>query len=227
MREWEKDGTGLFECLLTRGMQAALSGRLLTTQAADEDRDLLFALLYRHAATALRRAIGDALEKEEDKESVGKARAIVERVLGEIDRSPNGSSFFVDPLSVLLAADRMNPAPGEPRWADAVRPETSFSQTTLLTGARGEPALLDELRRETETAESVDWLVSFVKMSGLRPMMPVLERFAGAIVAHGRVPEALSDDMGNYQYMGRFDTRAETEEFTAFVCERGHDEDAG
>ena len=55
----------------------------------------------------------------------------------------------------------------------------------------------------------------------------VLERFAGAIVAHGRVPEALSDDMGNYQYMGRFDTRAETEEFTAFVCERGHDEDAG
>ena len=38
--------------------------------------------------------------------------------------------------------------------------------------------LLDELRRETETAESVDWLVSFVKMSGLRPMMPVLERFA-------------------------------------------------
>lgn len=178
MREWEKDGTGLFECLLTRGMQSALAGRLLTTQAADEDRDLLFALLYRHAATALRRAIGDALEKEEDKESVGKARAIVERVLGEIDRNPSGDSLFADPLSVLLAADRMNPSPGEPRWADAIRPETSFSQTTLLTGARGEPALLDELRRETETAESVDWLVSFVKMSGLRPMMPVLERFA-------------------------------------------------
>lgn len=178
MREWEKDRVGLFECLLTRGLQSALADRALTTQAADEDRDLLFALLYRHAATALRRAIGEALEKEEDGESVAKARAIVERVLGEIDRTPSGDSLFADPLSVLLAADRMNPVPGEPRWADAVRPETSFSQTTLLTGARGEPALLDELRRETETAESVDWLVSFVKMSGLRPMMPVLERFA-------------------------------------------------
>lgn len=178
MRECEKDRVGLFECLLTRGLQSALADRALTTQAADEDRDLLFALLYRHAATALRRAIGEALEKEEDGESVAKARAIVERVLGEIDRTPSGDSLFADPLSVLLAADRLNPVPGEPRWADAVRPETSFSQTTLLTGARGEPALLDELRRETETAESVDWLVSFVKMSGLRPMMPVLERFA-------------------------------------------------
>ena len=48
----------------------------------------------------------------------------------------------------------------------------------------------------------------------------VLERFGAGIVAQGRVPEALSDDMGNYQYTARFETRAEADEFTAFVCER-------
>ena len=48
----------------------------------------------------------------------------------------------------------------------------------------------------------------------------VLERFGASIVAQGRVPEALSDDMGNYQYTARFETRAEADEFAAFVCER-------
>ncbi|HJB48605.1 MAG TPA: hypothetical protein IAA40_04310 [Candidatus Olsenella excrementigallinarum] len=53
----------------------------------------------------------------------------------------------------------------------------------------------------------------------------VLAEFGGAIVSHGRVPDALSDDMGNYQYTARLATRAEAGEFVAFVHEREHEED--
>ena len=54
----------------------------------------------------------------------------------------------------------------------------------------------------------------------------VLGRFGDAVVAHGRVPDALSDDMGNYQYTARFETRAEADEFVAYVHERERETDA-
>ena len=55
----------------------------------------------------------------------------------------------------------------------------------------------------------------------------VLGRFGEAVVAHGRVPDALSDDMGNYQYTARFETRAEADEFVTYVHERERETDAG
>ena len=58
------------------------------------------------------------------------------------------------------------------------------------------------------------------------PHEEVLGRFGAAVVAHGRVPDALSDDMGNYQYTARFETRARVDEFVAFVHEREHEDDA-
>ena len=54
----------------------------------------------------------------------------------------------------------------------------------------------------------------------------VLERYGSAVVAHGRVPDALSDDMGNYQYTARFEARADLDEFVAYVHEREHEDDA-
>ena len=54
----------------------------------------------------------------------------------------------------------------------------------------------------------------------------VLARYGDAVVAHGRVPDALSDDMGNYQYTARFETRAEADEFVAYVHEREYEDDA-
>ena len=55
----------------------------------------------------------------------------------------------------------------------------------------------------------------------------VLTRFGDAVVAHGRVPDALSDDMGNYQYTARFETRAGADEFVTYVHERERETDAG
>ncbi len=54
----------------------------------------------------------------------------------------------------------------------------------------------------------------------------VLACYGDAVVAHGRVPDALSDDMGNYQYTARFETRAEADEFVAYVHEREYEDDA-
>lgn len=60
----------------------------------------------------------------------------------------------------------------------------------------------------------------------LRTHDEVMERWGGAIVSFGRVPAALSDDLGDQQYTARFGTSEEADEFVAYVQERrrfGHD----
>lgn len=59
------------------------------------------------------------------------------------------------------------------------------------------------------------------------PHDEVLARYGGDLVSYGRVPDALSDDMGNYQYMARFATREQADAFVAYVHEREREEDAG
>ena len=64
------------------------------------------------------------------------------------------------------------------------RTELPFAVTTLLTRAKGEPAIGHELSREMATAEQIDALVSFVTLGGFRCLQ-------GALESHARAGKAL------------------------------------
>jgi superfamily II DNA or RNA helicase len=55
------------------------------------------------------------------------------------------------------------------------RPETSLTESSLFTGSPQEPQLVHELQKEMCSADAVDILVSFIKWSGLRLLMPAFE----------------------------------------------------
>lgn len=58
-----------------------------------------------------------------------------------------------------------------------VRPETSLVENALFTGSKSEPSMLSELKREIVTSDTIDLLVSFIKWSAIRPLLPELTEF--------------------------------------------------
>lgn len=58
------------------------------------------------------------------------------------------------------------------------RPETSLRVSSLLTGSGDDPQLDHELRAEMMSANRVDILVSFIKWSGLRLLVPAFENLS-------------------------------------------------
>lgn len=59
----------------------------------------------------------------------------------------------------------------------AIRPDMPLASSGLLTGSRHSPSLIGQIDKELASADRVDWLVSFIKFSGLRALKSSLQRF--------------------------------------------------
>jgi superfamily II DNA or RNA helicase/HKD family nuclease len=58
------------------------------------------------------------------------------------------------------------------------RPETPLAESSLFTGSPSDPQLVHELQQEMQSADAMDVLVSFIKWSGLRLLIPSIEELS-------------------------------------------------
>lgn len=164
----------LYEHLVTAALEAVAGrehGTQLDLEALDPaDSHQRFA---RHIAGEVERALRAV--GGERAERLSRQAALVNALLAHLRAlAPPGPPADVDvvpPPRLLLSVHRGTRPP---------RTSLPFSVSTILTRARGEPALGHELAREVDTADQIDALVSFVTVGGVRAIREPLERHADA-----------------------------------------------
>ncbi|GEM_PF-871841 len=109
----------------------------------------------------------------------------LEHHLGQKATAAERVSIVNDVLAALDPSDRVDLTGNElnqlvallPQGADQPRrPRTPLNDVALLTNSPKEPSLVREIARELESADRVDLLISFLKVSGVNLLRPALTR---------------------------------------------------
>lgn len=93
------------------------------------------------------------------------------------DNDFDGMSVAERAEQLLAVGEKNNSIAAVTGEFSPVRPETSLAASSLFTGSIHEPSMMSELKKEIQSADRVDMLVSFVKWSGLRLIIDELSEF--------------------------------------------------
>lgn len=129
--------------------------------------------------------IGELVEKglrQVSSDDISGQLSLANRIVSAIadvtgDSDFDGMSVAERAEQLLAVAEKQNTLSAVTGEFSPVRPETSLAASSLFTGSIHEPSMMSELKKEIQSANRVDMLVSFVKWSGLRLIIDELSEF--------------------------------------------------
>ncbi|MFC4778201.1 DUF3427 domain-containing protein [Paenibacillus sp. GCM10023252] len=176
---------GLYEQLINKGTLKQLA--LLDPSSYDVGKEPLDSeearkLLSNYIATVVRKALKVVRENSDsDEEAVlAQVRAcndIMTTLRGSLDHEDYEALQLQEQGEVLTYVYEKLNSIRSMKAEKVLRPTTPLSQSSLFTGSHSEPNMLSELRHEIVTADQIEFLVSFIKWSGLRCLIEQLEEF--------------------------------------------------
>ena len=136
-------------------------------------------ILAKYVAEIVEKRLDDLAHGDNVSDQIALVNSIIDVIQKEAEGEDRDALSIVDqPNQLLLAAyNRKNTIWAIDHKAAMIRPETSIAQSSLFTGATQEPQLLSEMKKEISSCSRIDFLVSFIKWSGLRQIMKELELF--------------------------------------------------
>ncbi|MDQ3306994.1 MAG: DUF3427 domain-containing protein [Actinomycetota bacterium] len=129
--------------------------------------------LARHLSEVVARVVA-SLDEVSRVERAGEIAAQLIRLLDEL--RPGAGTLEDQPVPPLRLLEGIRARHPDGTLTDLELPLTSLLDTTVLTNARGEPAIQHELAAEIPSAVSVDILMAFVRWSGVRPLIRALQQ---------------------------------------------------
>jgi len=170
---------GLYEELITEALEADL------LQVGETLRHRRRSLPQAEAADRislhLARVVKKAIECLKDKERVTEGIRLARRILRLIDKALPEAAGHAHALQqrptrkgdLLEAIEALRPD-GKPETIPS--PLTPLLDTTLLTNAPHEPRVGHQILTEIHSADRIDIVMAFIRRSGIRPMLPALQR---------------------------------------------------
>lgn len=171
---------GLYEEVINKGLGEELDGsqdKLI--KSAPIDKAEAAKILSKYITQVVERGLDNIVDNGGDIQSqIELANKIVSTIKTET-RESDFDSLSVDKRAEQLLAllDKTNSIYGINERAEIVRPVTSIAQSSLFTGAVHEPQMGTELKKEIASCDRIDFLVSFIKWSGLRIIYEDLKTF--------------------------------------------------
>jgi superfamily II DNA or RNA helicase len=172
---------GLYDQLITGNLAEVLrqispENRTVEILSHDQLAERLIDALSRQLGPAL-----DALDTNDEKDRATRQLELINSLIAHLRRQTTALEEHLytipDPPQILRSIHRSQPA---------TPPETGLLNPWLFTAGKGSPSLLTELRREMESCDHLDILVSFITVSGVRKLQDLLQRVT-AVDAHGNV----------------------------------------
>ena len=123
-------------------------------------------------ASFVAKVLEQALREESDPE---KRIALCNKILSQVAGEPGRGHLEKHRLIPVQKPVLLEITPSNYGTSGIPRPQSSLTESSLFTGSPQEPQLAHELFEEMKSADGVDILVSFIKWSGLRLLMPAFE----------------------------------------------------
>jgi superfamily II DNA or RNA helicase len=160
---------GIYEALLDEFLREALARRpelrSVFGKIDPEEQPARYAAF-------VAKVLEQALHEESDPENrLALCNRIIELVAHEPDRGHLERHRLVPEQKPIL----LEVTPPNYGTSGIPRPHTPLAESSLFTGSPQEPQLAHELLEEMRSTDGVDILVSFIKWSGLRLLMPAFE----------------------------------------------------
>jgi superfamily II DNA or RNA helicase/HKD family nuclease len=165
---------GLYESLITTAVAAGLESvdsRLVERSGLHRAEAANRVAL--HLSRQIERALGSVPDGDRVEVAVELVRTVLEQLSAMLAKSDLGSEVIVAPAAVLRAISAFQPD-GSVRQIPV--PLIPLLDTTLLTNAPDEPGVGHQIRTEVGSAQSVDVVMAFVRMTGILPMRNELRR---------------------------------------------------
>ncbi len=171
---------GLYEQLLTRELEKALVGldTSLVSQLKGVHKAEVADRVSLHLAGVLHQAIQSRADKDRVEFAATLANDIIELVSTRVARPEDTlGEGPVAPAQLLSAVVSRRP---DGSAEDYPQPLMPLLDTALLTNARGEPGVGQQLKVEIGSADRIDVVMAFIRLSGLRPLLEPLRKHCEA-----------------------------------------------
>ncbi len=114
-------------------------------------------------------------------DQISLANTIVQWLSKHIKDDQLISENLIDSQGKILTAlfDKSNPIAADlPKYVESIMPITGLTQSELFCGSNVGVSLETEIKREIQSSDTIYWLVSFIKWTGIRIFKKELEDFA-------------------------------------------------